>query len=139
MTLPTGLTLYGALVSVGGVDCADATSEMTLTLTRETASVNTFGGKVSAAGSLGGSGNITIVYDKTPGSPFDTLRNQITTPTAGGVTCIFQPEGTGTGKETWTFNIVIGEMEVGGGVGDIQQGKFSFETTGAFTPTVQQA
>lgn len=137
MTLPTGLTLYGALVSVGGVACADATVEMTLTLTRETATVNTFGGKVSAAGSLGGSGTITVVYDKTASGPFDTLRDQITTPTSGGVTCIFQPEGTGTGKETWTFNIVIGEMEVGGSVGDIQQGKFTFETTGSIVTTVQ--
>ena len=122
---------------MGGVASADATVEMTLTLTRETASVNTFGGKVSAAGSIGGSGNITVVYDKTSAGPFDTLRDQVITPTAGGITCIFQPEGTGTGKETWTFNVVIGEMEVGGGVGDIQQGKFSFETTGAITITTQ--
>lgn len=137
MTLPTGLTLYGALVSVGGVACADAITEMTLTLTRETASVNTFGGKVSAAGSLGGSGNITVVYDKTSGGPFDTLRDQVTTPTAGGVTVIFMPEGSGAPKESWTFNIVVTDMEVGGSSSDIQQGKFSFETTGAITIAAQ--
>lgn len=137
MALPTGSTLYGALVSVGGVACEDATVEMTLTLTREIASVNTFGGKVSAPSSLGGSGNITVVYDKTSAGPFDTLRDQVITPTAGGVACIFQPEGTGNGKETWAFNIVVGEMEVGGSVGDIQQGKFSFETTGAISITTQ--
>ena len=137
MAIPTGLTLYGSLVSVNAVACADAATEMTLTLSRETATINTFGGKVSAAGSLGGSGSISVVYDKTASGPFDTLRDEVITPTSGGVTCIFQPEGTGTGKETWTFNIVVGEMEIGGAADDIQQGKFSFETTGAITITTQ--
>ena len=137
MTLPTGLTLYGAVLLLATYACEDATVEMTLTLTREVASVNTFGGKVSAAGSLGGSGNITVVYDKTANGAFDVLRDQVMTPTAGGIACAFRPEGTGTGKETWTFNIVVGEMEVGGGAGDIQQGKFSFETTGAIAVATQ--
>lgn len=137
MALPTGLTLCGAVVTLATYDCSDATVEMTLTLTRETATVNTFGGKVSAAGSLGGSGTITVVYDKTSHSAFDTLRDQITTPTSGGIACVFRPEGTGAGKENWAFNIIVGEMEVGGSVGDIQQGKFTFETTGAIAITTQ--
>ncbi len=137
MALPTGSTLYGAVVLLSTYACEDATVEMTLTLTRETASVNTFGGKVSAAGSIGGSGNITVVYDKTANTAFDVLRDQVMSPTAGGIACVFRPEGTGTGKETWTFNIVVGEMEIGGSVGDIQQGKFSFETTGAIATAIQ--
>lgn len=137
MALPTGKTLYGAVMTIGTYDCGDATVEMTLTLTRETASVQTFGGKVSAASSLGGSGNISVVYDKTSHSAFDVLRDEIVTPTSGGVAMVFRPEGTGSGLETWTFNAVIGEMEFGGSVGDIQQGKFTFETTGAIAMATQ--
>lgn len=137
MALPTGYTLYGAVVTIATHDCGDATVEMSLTLTRETASVNTFGGKVSAAGVLGGSGNITVVYDKTANSAFDTLRDQVMSPTSGGVAVVFRPQGTGAGLENWAFNVVVSDMEVGGGTGDIQQGKFSFETTGAITITTQ--
>ena len=137
MALPTPITLTGSVVKIGTTDIADGTVNMSLTLSREIASVRTFGGKVSDVGSLGGEGSIEAVYDETASSGFLLLHAELMTPTDGGLSVTFQPKGAGASNYEYEFKIVVGQADVGGGASDIVTTPFTFETTGAITYALQ--
>lgn len=138
MTLPTPVTFYGAVLKISTTAIEDGTVEMGLTVSRETPEATTWGGSISAAGSLKGSGNINTIYDETASSPYMLLMAELLTPTAGGLSIVFQPKGAGVGtNREITFNIVVGQGEFGGGGEDIQQVNFPFTTTGAIGDAVQ--
>lgn len=137
MTLPSAITLIGAVIKIGNTAVDDSLMEMALTLKREVASVKTFGGTVSASGALSGSGSIKAVYDETSGAPYQLLEDELITPTAGGLAIVFQPKGTTSGNKQYTFNIVVGEAKLPSTPDDVASGEFSFETTGAITKAAQ--
>lgn len=62
---------------------------------------------------------------------------RILKPTEGGIAVIFQPKGTASGNDEYSFNIVVGQADMGGNANDIQQSAYNFETTGAITVTAQ--
>jgi hypothetical protein len=138
MTLPTPNTFQGSVLKLGGTAVEDGIVEMTISLSRETSQLDTWGGSISGVGSLKGEGTINTVYEETAGRGYTIAQSEFLTPTAGGIACVFQPLGacSGTYKE-WTFNIVIGQDEEGGPATDIAQGNFSFTTTGAIVYTTQ--
>lgn len=137
MAIPDAMTYYGAVATINSVAIQDATVELTVSLERPVAEEPVWTGKVAAVGPPTGSGSGTVIYDETAASPYQTIKGEWLTPTAGGIAMVFQPKGVGAGNEQWLLDVVISKIDLGGGGEDIQKVAFEFTCTGTVTNSVQ--
>lgn len=137
MAIPTGITLIGSVVKIGSTEIQDGTVEISMKFSRTIAKAKVLTGTVSAVGPMEGSGTIKAIYDETTDSPHKLLQAELLTPTTGGIALVMQPKGTSSGNEEYSFNIVVGDMDLSGNGDDILQTSFSVETTGAITVAAQ--
>ena len=86
----------------------------------------------SAQGNTTTTGDITAVYDITTNSAYDTL---LTAAQAGtSISIVYYPEGNFSGKETLTFDAIIGFPSVAAEAGgEIQVSVFNFSVDGSIT------
>ena len=124
MAMSNVTTYSGSVVSINGVDIEDDVVTMTISLTRDTTEVQTWGGTDSGLGPLKGEGSGEVLYNEAAGSPYMIIEDEMFNPTDGGLPMIFRPEGTLSGNREWTMDVKISGLDLGGSATDNKKGTF---------------
>lgn len=127
-----------SVISVGGV--VGGTHITTLTFNKERPETETpvWDKTYVTAGTVNGSGDITVLYDETALGFYETLKAEFETPSADGITIVYSPTGLGgSPAKSETFKAVILAEEESTPANGVQTRKFNFRVNGDITRAEQ--
>lgn len=120
-----------AVVMINAADISDFVDTVTFTESADSLDITTYGnnGHRKRGGLTDGSVAIGGVYDTTTSGPHDVI-----VPLLGTVTAfVWRPEGTGSGKPTVTFNVLVQNYVESSPVADIVRWTAALEIDGDTT------
>lgn len=123
-------------ISVDGDDLSAFTNSVEIKLSADSHDVTTFGktAHIYASGLTDGTVTLKGIYEDGAASPQLTLQ-----PLLGGALAevVYQPEGTGSGKPTWTFDAQVTAYEESAPVAEMISWSAELQVSEAIAATTQ--
>lgn len=127
-----------SVLTINAIAVPSHTITMSLDKTREEITTIAWETTYKDVGALVSGGTITVIYDETANSPYEILRAELDTPTAGGIPVVYQKKGAGSGtNKEETFNIVVLNESETNDANTVYTSEFTFGVTDDITRATQ--